>query len=120
MIGPLWTMSEVCGGSGRCLAGWSPGVAGEGPVYGGHDVDAVLAGGVDVAADVEPVLGCGFAGQAAGDFLLRFGGPQVSLADVVRGPNPGVGGEAQNVGLAAAAELQQLASGALRGGVPGP
>jgi hypothetical protein len=40
-------------------------------VYG---VAAVLAGGVDVTADVEAVLGDVVAGQAAGDFLLCFRG----------------------------------------------
>jgi len=50
-------------------------------VYG---VAAVLAGGVDVTADVEPVLGDVVAGQAAGDFLLGFQGPDSSFADVVR------------------------------------
>ena len=76
-----------------CKAGWSPGVAGEGLADGCHDIDAVLARGVDVAADVEPVLGDVFAGQAARDLLLCFGGPQVSFADVVRRPDPGVAGE---------------------------
>lgn len=80
----------------------------------------MLAGGVDVAADVQAILGDLFAGQPAGDLLLCLGGPKVSLADVVRGPDPGVGGEAQNVVLAVAAELQQLASGTLRGGVARP
>jgi len=49
-----------------------------------HGVLAVLAGGVDVAADVEPVLGDVVAGQAAGDFLLGFQRPDAALADVVR------------------------------------
>ena len=52
-----------------------------------QDVDgvlAVLAGGVDVTADVEPVLGDVVAGQAAGDFLLCFQGAYAALADVVR------------------------------------
>jgi hypothetical protein len=44
----------------------------------------VLAGGVDVAADVEPVLGDVVAGQAAGDFLLGFQRADAALADVVR------------------------------------
>jgi hypothetical protein len=39
-----------------------------------HGVLAVLAGGVDVASDVEAVLGDVVAGQAAGDFLLCFQG----------------------------------------------
>jgi len=44
----------------------------------------VLAGGVDVAADVEAVLGGVVAGEAAGDFLLGFEGADAALADVVR------------------------------------
>ena len=47
-----------------------PGVAEHEPVQDGQDVLAVLAGGVDVAADVEPVLGGVFAGEPAGDLLL--------------------------------------------------
>ncbi len=43
---------------------WPPGVAEHEVVQDGHDVVAVLAGGVDVAADVQPVLGGVFAGQA--------------------------------------------------------
>ena len=39
-----------------------------------HGVPAVLAGGVDVASDVEPVPGDVVAGQAAGNLLLGFSG----------------------------------------------
>jgi hypothetical protein len=49
-----------------------------------HGVRAVLAGGVDVAADVEAVLGDVVAGEAAGDLLLGFQGADAALADVVR------------------------------------
>jgi hypothetical protein len=49
-----------------------------------HGVLAVLAGGVDVAADVEAVLGDVVAGQAAGDLLLGFERADAALADVVR------------------------------------
>jgi hypothetical protein len=45
---------------------------------------SVLAGGVDVAADVEAVLGDVVAGQAAGDLLLGFQRADAALADVVR------------------------------------
>ena len=48
-----------------------------------HGVRAVLAGGVDVASDVEPVLGDVVAGQAAGDLLLGFERADAALADVV-------------------------------------
>ena len=54
--------------------GWLPGVSGEDAAQDGHDVLAVLAGGVDVAADVEPVLGRVLAGEVAGDFLLGLTG----------------------------------------------
>jgi hypothetical protein len=49
-----------------------------------HGVRAVLAGGVDVAADVEAVLGDAVAGQAAGDLLLGLERADAALADVVR------------------------------------
>jgi hypothetical protein len=49
-----------------------------------HGVLAVLAGGVDVAADVEAVLGGVVAGQAAGDLLLGLQRADAALADVVR------------------------------------
>ena len=49
-----------------------------------HGVLAVLAGGVDVAAGIEAVLGDVVAGQAAGDLLLCFQGPDAALADVVQ------------------------------------
>jgi hypothetical protein len=46
--------------------------------------ETVLSGGVDVAADVEAVLGDVVAGEAAGDLLLGFQGADSALADVVR------------------------------------
>jgi len=49
-----------------------------------HGVLAVLAGGVDVAADIEAVLGDVVAGQAAGNLLLGFQRPDAALAEVVR------------------------------------
>jgi hypothetical protein len=49
-----------------------------------HGVLAVLAGGVDVAAGIEAVLGDVVAGQAAGNLLLGFQWPDAALADVVR------------------------------------
>ena len=41
--------------------------------------EAVLAGGVEVAADIEPVLGDVVAGQAAGDLLLGLQGADAAL-----------------------------------------
>src|SRR5260370_11987854 len=84
----------MCGG-GRGLwrlGGWSgsggawrlPGPAGEQAAQHLERPVSVLAGGVDVAADVEPVLGGVFAGEPPGYFLLGFRGPYSALADVVR------------------------------------
>lgn len=60
-----------------------PGGAGEQAAQHGHGVVAVFAGGVDIAADVEPVLGGVFAGQAAGYLLLGFQRADAALTDVV-------------------------------------
>jgi hypothetical protein len=49
-----------------------------------HRVLAVLAGGVDVASDVEAVLGYVVAGQAAGDLLLGLERADAALREVVR------------------------------------
>jgi len=49
-----------------------------------HGVLAVLAGGVDVAAGIEAVLGDIVAGQAAGYLLLGLQRADSALADVVR------------------------------------
>ena len=43
--------------------------------------EAVFPGGVDVASDVEPVLGDVVAGEAAGDLLLGFQGADASPGD---------------------------------------
>jgi hypothetical protein len=48
-------------------------------VDGGHDVGAVLAGGVEVAADRVAVAGGGLGAEPAGDLLLGLRGPQVAL-----------------------------------------
>ena len=69
---------------GECLCWRPPGPAEHEVVQDVHGVLAVLAGGVDVAADVEAVLGDVVAGQAAGDLLLGFQGADAALADVVR------------------------------------
>ena len=80
--------------------------------------EAVLSGGVNVTADVEPVLGDVVAGQASGDLLLGFEGADAALADVVRGPDAGAGGEAEHVVAAVAAEFEHLAAGLLPHAVP--
>ena len=98
---------------GECLRGRSPGPAEHEVVQDVQSILAVLAGGVDVTADVEPVLGNVVAGQAAGYLLLGFQGAHAALADVIRGPHAGVLGEQQNVAAAVAAEFQQLAAGFL-------
>ena len=76
-MGGVWCLSAV-GRHWGC-----PGVAEHEPVQDGQDVLAVLAGGVDVAADVEPVLGGVFAGEPAGDLLLGLLGADSAFADVV-------------------------------------
>jgi len=73
-------------------------------------VEAVLARGVDVAADVEPVLGDVVAGQAAGYLLLGLRRADAPIAEVVGGPDCGVGGEPEHVSAAVPAEFQQLAA----------
>src|SRR5690348_5249934 len=107
-------------GSGRGEGGWAPGVAGERGADSGHDACAVLADGVDVAADVQAVLGDVVAGQPPGDLLLGLGRAQVPLADVVGGPDPGVEAEPQDVALPVPAEFQQVAPGWLGGAVTWP
>src|SRR6266536_3381073 len=91
-------------------------MAGQGTAQGGHGADAALAGGVDVAADVQPVLSDVLAGQPAGDLLLGLRGAQVALGDVVRGPDPDVEAEPGHVGFPVMAELQQVPAGVLAGG----
>src|ERR1035441_9826762 len=75
---------------GERLCGWLPAAAEHELVQDFHGAESVLAGGVDVAADVEAVLGDVVAGEAAGDLLLGFQGPDSALADIVRGPDSGV------------------------------
>jgi hypothetical protein len=65
-----------------------------------------LRGCVDVASDVQAVLGDVVAGQAAGDLLLGFEGPDSALADVIRRPGTGVRGEAEHVALPVPAEFE--------------
>jgi hypothetical protein len=75
----------------------------------------VLAGGVDVAADVQPVLGGFLAGEPAGYFLLGLDRAHGALGDVVRRPDLPVLAEPQDVVLAVAAEFQQVTAGVLGG-----
>ena len=73
---------EVAGkGLGQAGARFRPagnrgkrGVEGEQEVQHVEEVEYVLAGGVDVAADVEEVLGVVVDGKRRGDFLLRLNG----------------------------------------------
>src|SRR6202167_6278252 len=106
--------------SGRRGVGWVPGVSGHGGAQDVHDVAAVLAGGVGVAADVEAVLGDGLAGEPPGDLLLGLDGADGARADVVRGPDPGVLAEPGHVAGAVPAEFEQVTAGALGGGVLRP
>src|SRR5437773_9858685 len=87
--------------------------AGHEVVQNSEGILAVLAGGVDVAADVEPVLGDVVAGQAAGYLLLGLQGADAALAEVVRRPDAGAGREPEHVVLPGLAELEELAAGLL-------
>ena len=69
---------------GECRGWRPPGCAGHELVQDVHGVVSVLAGGVDVAADVEAVLGDVVAGQAAGDLLLGLERADAALREVVR------------------------------------
>ena len=62
-----------------CGEGRHPGVSGECVADGGDDGLAVLAGGVEVAADGVPVAGGGLGAEPDGDLLLGFRWPQVAL-----------------------------------------
>src|SRR3979409_1097203 len=95
---------------------WLPGITGEGVADAGDDVGFVFADGVDVAADVEAVLGDGLAGESSGDLLLGLGGSQVAFAEVVGGPDPGVGAEGEDIVFVVVEELQQGPAGWLGGG----
>jgi hypothetical protein len=66
----------------RC--GRTPGVYGEEAAQDGEYVLAVFAGGVDVAAGIQPVLGGVFAGEAPGYLLLGLVRPDAALADVIQ------------------------------------
>ena len=70
-----WRWAGLC----SCGDRGHPGVPGEGVADGGDDVRAVLARGVDVAADGVPVAGRGLGAEPSGDLLLGFRRPQVAL-----------------------------------------
>src|SRR5262245_60676363 len=101
-LGALGPGLDVVGDGGR------PGVAGEGVAQGGEDVGAVFGGGGGVAADGVAVTGGGFGAQAAGDFLLGFGGAQVPFGLVGGGRDAGVKDEAQHVVFAVAQVFEQF------------
>ena len=64
--------------------GWrAPRVSGHDGAQHGQDILAVLAGGVDIAADVKPRLGGVLAGEPAGNLLLGLQRPDAAFADVV-------------------------------------
>src|SRR5271167_3897211 len=81
--GDLW-FGFGCALRGDRLCWRLPGGAEHEVAQNGESVPAVLAGGVDVAADVEAVLGNVVAGQAAGDLLLCFQRADVTLGSVVQ------------------------------------
>src|SRR5579859_2863650 len=106
--------------SGGRWDGRPPWGTGHGAAQDFYDVAAVLAGGVDIAADVQAVLGGLFAGEPTGYLLLGLDRADAALADVVGGPDPGVVAEPQDVLLAVAAEFQQIPAGVPGGGVLWP
>src|SRR6266542_5959939 len=69
------------GRAGLCSCGnrRHPGVSGEGVADGVHDVGAVLAGSVEVAANGVAVAGGGLGAEPARDLLLGFRRAQVAL-----------------------------------------
>jgi len=77
--GDLW-FGVALGSRGECLCWRLPGGAEHELVEDVHGAEPVLAGGVDVAADVEAILGDVVAGEAAGDLLLGFQGADAALA----------------------------------------
>lgn len=81
---------------------------------------AVFPGGVDVAADVEVVLGDVVAGQAPADLVLCFQGADSALRDVAGRPYGRVGGEARHVGFPVPAGLRHIPAGLLLHGGPRP
>ena len=81
---------------------------------------AAFPGGVDVAADVEAVLGDVVAGQVPADLLLCFQGADSALRDVAGRPYGRAGGEAGHVGFPVPAELRHLPPGLLLHGGPRP
>src|ERR1019366_3699893 len=93
--------------------GWHPGIAGEGVADRGQDADAVLSGGVDVAADRVPVPGGLLGAQPPGDLLLCLGRPQIALSLVGSGRDAQVNGEPQHVVLPVAQAFQQVPAGPL-------
>jgi hypothetical protein len=91
----------------------APRVAGGCGTQGDHEIEAVLADGVRVAADVQAILDDVLVGQQLGDLLLGPGGPRVTFTDVVRDQVRCFGAESKDIAFVAAAELQQVASGRL-------
>jgi hypothetical protein len=80
---------------------------------GGQDVDAVLGGGGQVAADRVPLAGGFFGAEPAGDLLLGFGWAQVAFGLVGGGRDRQVVDEPQHVVLPVAEAFEQVAAGVL-------
>src|SRR6266567_4960773 len=90
-----------------------PGVPGEGVADGRQDGDAVLAGGVGVAAN-RVAVACGFLrAQPPGDLLLGLGRAQVPLGVVRRGWDAQVMHEPEHVVFPVAQAFQQVPAGRL-------
>jgi hypothetical protein len=103
-----WRMAGVQGGSG---IGGIQGL----PVIASRraDVLAVLGGGGDVTADRVPVPGDLLGAEPAGDLLLGFGWPHVSLRLVGGGRDPQVIDEPQHVVVSVTQAFQQVPAGML-------
>ena len=107
-------------GSGGRRDGRPPRGAGHGAAQDVYDVAAALAGGVDAAADVQPVLGGVLAGEPADIFCwVLTGRTPRSLTSLV-GQTWVSWQKPQDVALAVAAEFQQVPAGVLGGGVLRP
>jgi hypothetical protein len=101
--------------------GWAdPRAAGEGVADGGQDADAVLAGGVEVAADGVPVPGGLLGAEPPGYLLLRLRGAQVTFGLVGGGRDLQVIGEAEHVVLPVTQAFQQVTEGLLLTAVHAP
>lgn len=79
--GDSWDPGIACGECGECARDWL----------------VLLAGGAEVGAEGEELLGAGDRAPAAGDLLLQLDHPDVALGEVVVERDAEVVREAQHV-----------------------